>query len=79
MTYVNARISKIVVPLYGSESAMEAADGMVAIPTSQPKEMTDYSTRKILHQSFMNLTNNQVSFMTLRKYHYNVNRQSEMR
>ncbi|MFL6358023.1 MAG: hypothetical protein ACJ72V_01620 [Nitrososphaeraceae archaeon] len=43
------------------------------------KEMTDYSTRKILHQSFMNLTNNQVSFMTLRKYHYNVNRQSEMR
>jgi hypothetical protein len=44
-----------------------------------PKEMTDYSTRKILHQSFMNLTNNQVSFMTLRKYHYNVNRQSEMR
>lgn len=27
----------------------------------------------------MNLTNNQVSFMTLRKYHYNVNRQSEMR
>jgi nucleotide-binding universal stress UspA family protein len=26
MTYVNARISKIVVPLDGSESAMEAAD-----------------------------------------------------
>jgi hypothetical protein len=52
---------------------------LVAIPTSQPKEMTDYSIRKILHQSFMNLTNNQVSFMTLRKYHYDVNRQSEMR
>jgi hypothetical protein len=74
MTYVNARISKIVVPLYGSESAMEAADG-IGRHTNQPAKRNDRLFDKKKIASVIYESNKQPS----EQYHYNVNRQSEMK